>query len=524
MGRSDPALFHFFSFVYKTLCFRNIPDRYFRIKLLAMKTQFLLFILTILSLGVHAQVPNEGFENWTDETYFRDPSGFQTSNLQAYFAAQQEGVIRTSESHSGDYAALLQSTESEFGLIPGMVAIGEPSAFGFITPEPFVGSPISISMWCNYSVADGDQALAALALYSEDGTTEVGSAAFVITGTSEGFELFEMNINYSSSDPVAFMGFAIFNTDPDFPVSGSWLVVDDIQFGEGVIIDELVSNGVTPQFPNGDFEDWLEFAGQEADDWSSSNLYTLLDGASVSRSETAYEGSYSALIENRSTFFDKGAFSFLILGSIEDEGIGGGIPMNELEMPTTLSGFYQFDESNQEDSASVYILLKRWNELSQQYEDILEYRQLLGLTSGWTNFEIEVPGWQNLLDAGIYPDLVNIGFSAGEIPVDDGPITGTYGAKMWVDALTLTTTFGSSVKESTQALLFQLYPNPSEGQTVLLHNGPIESITIRDASGRMVQQWNSPSRSIEISGLAAGLYVVSAADKGIVHTERLVIR
>jgi len=66
---------------------------------------------------------------------------------------------------------------------------------------------------------------------------------------------------------------------------------------------------------------------------------------------------------------------------------------------------------------------------------------------------------------------------------------------------------GNSIKNINTTAI-NIYPNPAQHTLYIESAEMVEQVSIYDISGRMLQQTNNPSTSIDVSGLANGIYLV----------------
>lgn len=122
----------------------------------------LLFVGAVLaSTGAGAQttVPNGGMENWVTQMGVEDPAGWMTLNFMSAFGAPLT-VEKTTDAHSGTYAAKLVTVESDFmgqmDTIPASLTLG---TVDFASGEgtsgaPLVAAPDSLVGWFKFLPAD----------------------------------------------------------------------------------------------------------------------------------------------------------------------------------------------------------------------------------------------------------------------------------------------------------------------------------------------------------------------------------
>ena len=74
-----------------------------------------------------------------------------------------------------------------------------------------------------------------------------------------------------------------------------------------------------------------------------------------------------------------------------------------------------------------------------------------------------------------------------------------------------------------EKLAYSIYPNPAEGFFSVISDFEFESITLREVSGRLIQQL-AVNEQVNVSTLSAGVYLVELVYAGQRHTERIILQ
>ena len=159
----------------------------------------------------------------------------------------------------------------------------------------------------------------------------LGICFIPFTGTQNGYEEFSAPIQWLipiiSPDTIvtAIISSTLFN----MPIPGSILTVDNIHF-----------IGASTPYPNGDFENWVEYSAEEPDNWFTSNVFSFSVGETpVTKTDDSYEGNYAIRIENTLTLWDD-TLGFITNGTFGEDGPIGGMPIDSI--PDLLSGYYKY--------------------------------------------------------------------------------------------------------------------------------------------------------------------------------------
>ncbi|MCB2220616.1 MAG: PCMD domain-containing protein [Bacteroidetes bacterium] len=230
-----------------------------------MKTLHTLFLsLLIGSAMAQTQIPEGGFDNWTPNStnIYYEPAGdwWTTLNSLALLGAPVT-VYQTTDAHSGEFAAKLETVLWGDFLISGLLASGN-----FIMTEPYIEngrpfteSPSKFKGWYKYSPVNGDSAgVGALLTRYNTNTGQkdtVATAVRAITNSAETYTQFEIDFNYiipginpdtiiivftSSGDGGNFLGEV-----------GSTLIIDEIslEYPSG-IMESLSQEFTISAFPS----------------------------------------------------------------------------------------------------------------------------------------------------------------------------------------------------------------------------------------------------------------------------------
>jgi hypothetical protein len=215
------------------------------------RTRILVSLIVAALLGLapavgHAQIPNAGFENWTDG----DPDNWATSNV----APLVIPVVQWATAHSGSSAVKGTVTAFYTSAIQPVIQSG-PGGEGFA----YAGRPTSFKGWYQFYPVGGDRLAINTWLYlgGVSGTPIASAAQAISTGASS-WTQFNVPFTYqSSSNPdVCDIQIQIVGpvTGTDFHV-GSYMLIDDLSFGgttdvddsaTGLLVAGFLGNGPNP--------------------------------------------------------------------------------------------------------------------------------------------------------------------------------------------------------------------------------------------------------------------------------------
>jgi hypothetical protein len=176
----------------------HVPER------TAMRTFYFPTIIAVVLVaafltpnGLPAQIPNAGFENWTDD----EPDGWLTDNDPPDFMP----VTKTSSARSGSWALKGESVSYSGYVFPPFVISGSDGE-GF----PYTGRPEALHGYYRFDRMGEDKFMAFVVLEREDSVL-VGFGLFVDSLQVTTYRKFSVNITYTSEEApdVALIWFTI---------------------------------------------------------------------------------------------------------------------------------------------------------------------------------------------------------------------------------------------------------------------------------------------------------------------------
>lgn len=208
-----------------------------------MKTRLhlLLAATAFFSIPAFAQIPNAGFENWTQVGSYQDPVGWVTSNE----VTTTEGVGRSCEKGTpgavgSSYAKLTTRTVTGMGVLPGQLVSDANEMDGF----PFAARPAALNGQWKYAIQATDAGVILVTLTKFNAATQeddaVGFGFANVEGSQANWQNFSIPIAYSSPDTPD-KGLIVILSSFAAGVAGSTLSVDDLGFGSSTGIDENAS-------------------------------------------------------------------------------------------------------------------------------------------------------------------------------------------------------------------------------------------------------------------------------------------
>jgi len=182
-----------------------------------MKPTGTILALALLCVsGAFAQIPNGGFENWTNGT----PDNWLTDNVLGVYTV----VTQSTTAHSGNYAALGQvQVFYNVPLGPLLQTGGEGHGFHY------VGRPASVTGWYQLTSVSGDGFEVTAWLMRKD--TTFAAASGQITASTSSYKQFSFDFFYVLPGNADSAYVQIAMTDSTGSVhSGSSFLMDDLAF------------------------------------------------------------------------------------------------------------------------------------------------------------------------------------------------------------------------------------------------------------------------------------------------------
>jgi len=435
------------------------------------KITFILFgILTALVLNAQ-NLPNVGFENWTNEFLYVGLDDWNSSNSMG--SPDFSGIIQSEDAYSGDYAIRLEPRLD-----------GEDTIFNFIyhgtvTDGPSGGIAYTdefdqVKGYYKCNMPDVDSATIYVIKWYGATPSEIVSK---VGGVHETWTEFTVEVPGGTCDSV-FVGF----------ISSDVMLETNIEFDSWVMFDSVYFNntmGATPTpIPNHDMENWTDFEVLEVDDWYTINsmLYSLGIEHTV-RSEDAYSGMYSAELTGYDIFGDV-IPGYLSLGEITfDEG-DPILPVPYTYQPTYLTGYYKYTPAETDNAIVVCEMTLAGESVGGNYYG-------LPAAAEWTYFEIPL----NYSDV---PDECALVFASGEVA----------GSVLLLDDVDFD--FSTAINPEKQDE-FSVYPNPASDYTFLnLGNNIGNTVEIYDMQGRIVDVIliESSAVKLDVMNCNSGVYLV----------------
>jgi hypothetical protein len=209
------------------------------------------------------QVPEGGFENWSASTGgYEEPNGGWWTSLNTLKALGAPVTLsKTTDAHSGNFAAMLETKQWGSFLLPGLLVSGNfiTSSPFVIQGKPFTELPVKFKGYYKYISVNNDSAAIFAMLTRYDNLNSkrdtIAEARFAVLNTTSSYTFFEIDFNYhitgvnpDSIDVVFSSSAAGSNFQGQI---GSTLFVDDVSLEYATGISEnIISKISIDVFPN----------------------------------------------------------------------------------------------------------------------------------------------------------------------------------------------------------------------------------------------------------------------------------
>ena len=213
-----------------------------------------LFLIAFLPQLASAQIPNGGFENWTNQGGYLDPISWLTYNdVVTPGGWPATTVEQGSPGVVGAYHAVITTVAVPLGpTIQGWISAGSSSGnSGF----PYTQRPGMLTGQWQYGIQPNDTAQVQVTLSKwNSGTNSTESVAIgtlEATGSLGTWQVFAVPFNYISSEtPDTAYIQIVSSIDFSAPIAGSFVKVDDLAFVGMVGIGEFTGSNALSVFPN----------------------------------------------------------------------------------------------------------------------------------------------------------------------------------------------------------------------------------------------------------------------------------
>ena len=194
----------------------------------------LLLLLSLLPVGLYAQIPNAGFETWAAG----NPDQWSSNNIPIIATP----VSQSSDAHSGTKSVQIEVVTAFGSPYSGYIS-STAGGTGFTVSQ----HSNSVTFYYKCNLIGGDELGASVAYYDFN-TQPTAGGALTITSNAPVYAQALMPVGIVGSNPVkCLIGISITNSSTTNV--GSWVRVDDVAFSNATGIGELQANGTSLSAP-----------------------------------------------------------------------------------------------------------------------------------------------------------------------------------------------------------------------------------------------------------------------------------
>ncbi len=399
--------------------------------------RIVLILLSLqMSLSGICQIPNGGFDNW---------SNLSSPNLEVW--DQIGNVYRSIDAVSGNHSVRLENNGNlgTFGAIAN-VDLEDNLKGG----QAYDEIPLVMSFWCKYDIASGDVAKV-YAIFKAQGQA-LGTVDFTISGNSaDTFVNFKFPIQWATQitpDTVIVVAASTDLVNPSVNGDG-YLILDHVEFKTFSTLHDSVENH--------DFEDWTELDIPYPTDWFTSDVYLKQEFnfpfylESVTKANDIQSGTGSLKLKN--VEFDGKPFPGMALS---------GSSLKALTGPTFLTtrrwkyihGLYMYDPDSTDVASVLAAFYKNGTliGLAQQDFDSVRLGSYQYFSQAIQYFSADVPDSASIVITSANP----------EEPLGES-------STLWIDNLSFSDHTAQIDDFAVSKLKF--YPNPTSGLLHVEHHG-----------------------------------------------------
>ncbi|MDB0037872.1 T9SS type A sorting domain-containing protein [bacterium] len=459
-----------------------------------MKNIYVTAVLTLLTLGAIAQngqLPNGGFENWSDLDIYDHPTDWENPNTNNFQGTPT--VIKSTDAQDGTYSCeLLSATTVQQDTIFGYVLHGAFDQNGPSNGTPYTNNVDEIQYQYKCNLAPGDTMFVIAIRFTAGvivGSDVVGAAVGIQSAWTSG----SVSLSNGTQDEL-FLSFVLSNPFGNhIPSPGSWARIDNISMhNAGIEVTNV---------PDPSFENWTNVSVENPDDWFTLNpLLSGIGTPNAIKTTDANTGSFAIEMttlgagqpsaDTISSFLSNGPIDLSASTSFQSA------PYNA--SPTSFSGAYKYTPATGDQG---FLQIK----FTQAGTSLGFQTQTFNASSTWQTFTLPfsivgTPDSMQLLAfsgnvAGSVLLLDDLSFSGGNVGLDEF-------SSMNVD----------------------IYPNPASTSVMIKAEGNY-NYTLIDLSGNIVMSGNdvNGATELDINQLSSGAYFVMIKNDFKSESHKLIV-
>ena len=220
------------------------------------RTGFLFFIIFLANNMVFAQIPNSGFENWTNPNGYNIPDSWGNLNPVTTTAGVYTCLKGTPGSPGAAYLKLISKTVTGMGVQPGIAVSGILNTITFqaVSGFAYADRPVSLKGKWQFMANGSDQGYISVYLTKwnagQNMRDTIGELKYLLQGMVMSWQSFTLPVIYNHTE-IPDSAMIIFSASGKIPVDGSYLYIDNLSFfGSTLGLEEQSNQAGLIIFPN----------------------------------------------------------------------------------------------------------------------------------------------------------------------------------------------------------------------------------------------------------------------------------
>lgn len=467
----------------------------YSLKFDSMKKIYLFLSLLILfASNATAQIPNSGYETWTNNVIGEDLDSLFTSNLRFWAEGLPANVQKVPGNSLIGFAAKLETKTVNGEKIPGIVSNFNPINLGSFPNIPggraFNQTPDSIVLDLAYNVTPSDSAIIMVIFKNSSSGFPPILTISRVGGIQNSFRRHAFKLNPLPYTPDT-MQILIASGNLIFApglVTGNWVSVDNIQF---------VSNSGTSSSANFDLENWTPIGYEAPLNWNTSQIVgALFNINSAFKANQSFAGTYALglktnLLNVGGTVDTIPGIATTAQNLFSDNGvIDGGFPYNGSFIK--VHGFYRY-QPVANDSASVAIWFKNNGVRGDSF--------IIKLPAADVYTEFSLPFF---ITGSV--DSANLVISSSNL--DNDAIGFGVGSELWIDGLSFSNS--GLNKQDVKLSNIKVYPNPARNNFVILEGlSEPQIVYLFSIDGKLLKSEKVIDGKFNLPALSKGTYILA---------------
>lgn len=202
--------------------------------------KLLLSALMSGSMLLNAQIPNAGFEDWTEKTLFgiryTDPTGWHSSNYGLVAEGMEPAVSATNDAYMGQKAMKITNVFNDYHSV-GYATTMRFEGLEFVDKFPIQMKPTKLKGYFKYLYTQKDTFSITVSVYKNG--LNIGYGQMYHDSMVSAYTPFDINIEYYGADST------VIPDSASIAIACSQIKEDTMNLGVELFLDELSFDGIT---------------------------------------------------------------------------------------------------------------------------------------------------------------------------------------------------------------------------------------------------------------------------------------